>query len=176
MSSAGADGAPQAPAAAAPGPKVGKSGKRICCSCPDTKRLRCAAVACAAADACRRHSGARLALRCGVPPALRRLPCARVDATAALAPAGTRASSPTATSPCAPSSLRPTTSVCARKALMCAARVPGRGACAPLPVLAAARPAARLLTALRACCTCSDLVRRRCRSAAAVGAKPVWPE
>ena len=27
-------------AAATPAPKLGKSGKKICCSCPDTKNLR----------------------------------------------------------------------------------------------------------------------------------------
>ena len=37
---ADATAAAAAPAAAVAGPKLGKSGKKICCSCPDTKRLR----------------------------------------------------------------------------------------------------------------------------------------
>ncbi len=31
---------PVAEVAAAPAPQMGKSGKKICCSCPDTKKLR----------------------------------------------------------------------------------------------------------------------------------------
>ena len=31
---------PAAPQPAQPGPKLGKSGKKICCSCPETKKAR----------------------------------------------------------------------------------------------------------------------------------------
>ena len=46
------DGAGKNESAAAAKPKVGKSGKKICCSCPETKKIRDECIAEKGPDAC----------------------------------------------------------------------------------------------------------------------------